>query len=53
MTNVKELSRIEFDNDTGLYLVKILSSTTGKWITVAECTSEQHAKIEKKMFSGS
>lgn len=50
MTNVKELKKVVQDEETGLWIVKLLSSATGKWIIVSECRTKEEAEIEKAMF---
>ncbi len=50
MKNVQELSKVEFDKETNLYLVKILSSATGRWFIAGEWPTEKQAKDDQRMY---
>ena len=46
-TNTRELSRVKQDNNTGLWVVEILSPI-GQWIVQGEWDTEQQANQDRK-----
>jgi hypothetical protein len=50
MNNVSEISKVEFNAETGFYQLMILSAAIGKWICQGEYTSKKQAEIDRKMF---